>query len=298
MILFLFTLAIISSGLSAPIYKQLSIRNANKCETALMPILWFAPLSVVFCIAALIGDGFNAEELFPAMLSGFGSAIAVYMLIESFKNKSYTLAVILINLNFYIPIVLSLIFLGEKATLLQLFGILALTAAIVIINTGKGTKNDEKTNIWSLAKPLMACIANGIVNFGIKLRQYYLPGTDGYGFFSLCYLFGITFCVIIFLYNYTYNFHNTLNIDVQRNQINKVIIPSVILVFITGVCYLSISMLSEYVNAATEFTVITTLSILLSLIVGWIKYKEKLDVKNMLTILCFLCAVAVHFISH
>lgn len=191
MVIFLFALAVISSWLSVPIYKQLSVRSTSKSETALMPVLWFAPLTAVFGVAAFIGDGFHSAEIFPAALSGFGSATAVYMLIESLKHKSYTLAVILINLNFYIPIVLSWIFLGDKATPLQLFGILILTAAIIIINTGKKTETEGKPEKWALAKPLAACIANGLVNFGIKLHQYILPDRDSFGFFSLCYLFGI-----------------------------------------------------------------------------------------------------------
>jgi hypothetical protein len=100
MVIFLFAFAVISSGLSVPIYKQISVRSASKSETALMPVLWFATLAAVFGVAAFIGDGFHNAEIFPAALSGFGSATAVYLLIESPKHKSYTLAVILINLNF------------------------------------------------------------------------------------------------------------------------------------------------------------------------------------------------------
>jgi EamA-like transporter family. len=294
MVFLLFALAIFSSGLSAPLYKKLALQSADQCQTALMPVLWFIPLSIVFCAAALAGDGFYTSAILPALLSGFGSAAAVYMLIESLKRGSYTLSVILINLNFYIPILLSWIFLGEEATHLQLFGILILTVAIILINTGKKTQSGTVKAKWALAKPLAACVANGLVNFGIKLRQYWAPERGSSGFFALCYLFGTVFCLIFYIYKST----ATNNASKQGLDIKKAAVSALLLGLVTGICYLSISLLSGYVNAATEFTVVTTLSILLSLLVGWVRYKEKLTLRSILSLLCFLGAVVFQIVSY
>lgn len=151
----------------------------------------------------------------------------------------------------------------------------------------------------SVVMPLAACLANGLMNFGIKLRQYLAPDKGSFGFFALCYLFGAVFCLIIFLaHKIAGGGAPSGGAPSGGSSVKRAAAPALLIGLCTGVCYLSISLLSRYVNAASEFTVVTTLSLLLSLIVGWVKYKEKFNLKSALSLLCFLGAIVFQFVSY
>ncbi|MDD4773664.1 MAG: hypothetical protein PHZ09_08675, partial [Eubacteriales bacterium] len=118
------------------------------------------PVSLFFlAAAALSGDlAPNPSLVLTSLLSG-GAAI------------------IIINLNFYIPILFLFVFLGERASFLQLTGIAPATAVIIFINlkSNDGRARNKKDNKSGIISACVACLANGTVNFGIKLRQYHTP---------------------------------------------------------------------------------------------------------------------------
>lgn len=295
-IILLFTVSVAASGSTSYFYKRLTCDSPHRSYSVLASAVWMFPVSLMFFTASSLSGGFTPTYKLTAvaLFSGCATAAAVYMLLESLRKGSYTTAIIIINMNFYIPILLSQLFLGEKATLLQLTGILLATVVIIVINIKSKNSERPKDNISGIISACIACLANGTVNFGIKLQQFYTPGEGQNTFFSLTYFFAAVLSLLLFfiLKNET---EKQLKFYLQFSKLRKLLIPILGLGVCMPLCYYPQSILSGLpeINAAAQFTVTVTGSLILSLAIGWILYKEKITFTGVLSFL--LCSLAIVF---
>lgn len=291
-IIILFAVSITASGSVSYFYKKLAAETQHRSHPMLACAMWMFPVSLLFFFAAILSGGFSPvpQLTAAALLSGLAFAAAAYMLLDSMRKGSYTIAVIIVNLNFYIPILLSRLFLGEKATMLQLAGILFVTAAIIAVNIRADGKKEGLSGIISACA---ACLANGLVNFGIKLQQYLTPGEGQNTFFCLMYLFSAVFSLALF-------FILKGGPSLHYPDIKKLVFPATGIGICIAACFYPQSILSSTpgINAAAQFTVTVTGSLILSLALGWIRYKEKLTLPRMLSLVLCLSAFLFQIISY
>ncbi|MHB1154671.1 MAG: EamA family transporter [Eubacteriales bacterium] len=294
-IILLFTVSVIASGSTSYFYKRLTCDSPHRSYFVLASAAWMFPVSLLFFVVSTITGGFAPTYKLTAvaLLSGCAAAAATYMLLESLRKGSYTTAIIIINMNFYIPILFSRLFLGEKATLLQLTGILLATVVIIVINI-KAKADRPKDNLSGIISACIACLANGMVNFGIKLQQYYTPGEGQNTFFSLTYFFAAVISLLLFFILKEKAEKQSKSI-LQFSKIKKLLIPALWLGVCMPLCYYPQSILSGMpeINAAAQFTVTITGSLILSLVIGWILYKEKVTITGILSLM--LCSLAIVF---
>jgi drug/metabolite transporter (DMT)-like permease len=81
---------------------------------------------------------------------------------------------------------------------------------------------------------------------------------------------------------------------IQFSKLRKLFIPALGLGVCMILCYYPQSILSGMpkINAAAQFTVTITGSLILSLAIGWIRYKERVTYAGVLSLLlCFLAIV-------
>jgi drug/metabolite transporter (DMT)-like permease len=295
-IILLFTVSIIASGSTSYFYKRLTCDSPHRSYSVLTSAVWMFPVSLMFFTASTLSGGFapTYKLTVTAFFSGCATAAAIYMLLESLRKGSYTTAIIIINLNFYIPILLSRLFLNEKATLLQLTGILLATIVIVAINIRSKTGDHPKDNISGIITACFACLANGIVNFGIKLQQYYTPGKGQNTFFCLTYFFAAIISLILYFILKEETEKQSKSF-LQIFKLKKLFIPALGLGICMPLCYYPQSILSGIhdINAAAQFTITITGSLILSLAIGWILYKEKITFTGVISLL--LCSLAIVF---
>lgn len=295
-IILLFTVSVIASGSTSYFYKRLANDSTHRSYSVFASAVWMFPVSLMFFIASSLSGGFapTYKLTAAALLTGCATASAIYMLLESLRKGSYTTAIIIINMNFYIPILLSQLFLGEEATFLQLIGILLATVVIIAINIKSKNSEQPKDNISGIISACIACLANGTVNFGIKLQQFYSPGEGQNTFFSLTYFFAAVISLFLFfiLKDET---EGPSKLFLPFLKSKKLLIPILGLGVCMPLCYYPQSILSgmSEVNAAAQFTVTITGSLILSLAIGWILYKEKVTFTGVLSFL--LCSLAIFF---
>lgn len=283
--------AVLTSGMSGYFYKRVSMVNKAVSASALLPIIWYLPLALVFGIVAL-GEAaaLSAGVVLPALFSGVGAALCAVTLLEGMKRTAYSASVIIINLNFILPVLLSVFFLGEKTGWLQLAGMVVAAVAIVALNGNareegrKEAKEKAKRNPYILLA-VVACIGNGILNFGIKLKQFYSGVAGDSAFYSLCYLFAAVLCMG------AYAVMRTRDQGKCGAGLRRALPYALGIGACNGICFWAMGVAARYMNAAAEFTVITALSILVSLAVGRISLHEKLGKRGLLSLL--FCAVAI-----
>ena len=277
--------AVISSGLSGFFYKRVSEHTKNRAETALVSIFWFVPLAIVFGATALLTGGLNCspDVLLTALMAGVASSGCAFFLQQSMKQNSYSFSIIIVNLSFVFPILLSVLFLSEPTGWLQFAGILI--AITVVVLFGKGGSKGHKTPIAAILMALAASFGNGLIDFAIKIQQYAMPGEGESSFFFFTYLFAAVFSLglwgIFALKGEKVSFKADLSL----------MVPSLGIAACNGVCFFSISLLTSHMNAAAQFTIITSLSIVLSLAIGSIRLKEHLKPREAVSLV--FCAAAI-----
>lgn len=281
MIYLLLLITVAASGGVPAFYRRVSQASQTPAESALYPVLWFGPLAIVFGLVALVQGGAVTPALLGAsLLAGVSICLAAFSLLESLKRGSYSLAVIVVNLNFYVPVLLSWAFLGEQASLLQALGIALFTFVIVFINWKRGEGLGK-----GLGFALLSCLGNGLLNFAIKLHQHRAAEAGEGLFYLFAYGFAALCCAGLFFY---------LRRGGQRRPSVRGILPPALMIgACNGACFLAMGLLAGLLPAAVQFPLVTCLSLLLSLCIGWLRYRERVTAKGLISLGCCLACIGL-----
>ena len=286
MTILLLIICILSSGFTGNIYKKLSGNCAYKYEAAATPSVWFLFLAVFFAVLSLLTkQSFSADLLLSAIPAGVCIFGAAYTLLLSMKVNAISVSVIIVNLNFIIPVVLSALVLREHTGVIQIIGMIISITVIVLLNMGgNGDGNAKKTGILL---PVIACLSNGFFNFFIKVNES--QGGSAFLFFAISYG---TAALLSLAFGFALSFKGRkIEFPLSKDYLHKAIVPMLLIGVCNGVCFYAARMLAERMNAAAQFTAVTCMSILLSLSVGFIFQGDKFNKKSAISI--FFCIVAV-----
>ncbi len=301
----LFALCILTSGAAGNLFRQLSAESRNAADSAGLPFFWYLPLCLVFLIPAGSAPG---KAVIPvAAAGGICLFAAAFLLLESMKQTSLAASVIIVNLNFLIPVLLSVTLLKEHAAPLQLAGMLLSAAVVVFLNRDGGEKKGEGGGFRVLLLPLAACLSNGLLNFFIKLNE--TAGGDRGTFFAI--LYGTAaFCSLSagMLIRLSERRRAGAGHTEPENENTspgryfpplgrKTLPPAAALAVCNGLCFWSEGVLAGRVNAAAQFTVVTAASIAFSLAVGAIWQREPLRLRTAASFAACLCAILCQAVS-
>ncbi len=282
--------AVITSGLSGPLYKIVADGAVGKRATVLAPLCWFLPLAAVFGTVAALNGEWNglAGVLPPALLAGAAAAMCAVALLFSMRRSSYAFAIILVNCSFLFPILLSCLLLHEPTGWWQLVGMAVAVAAIVVLYAAPG---GERTPPLTVLITLAASLGNGLIDFAIKWQQYRTPGAAENLFFCLDYLFASLLCGLAAL---------LIREERPKDGIkprSRFLTAALGIGICNGLCFYCISRSASAMNAAAQFVVITALSIVLSLGIGCYRFKTRLGVREWLGLLACTAAIVFQFLN-
>lgn len=294
MTLLILTLCIVSSGFAGNIYKKLATTSRSVAASLTMPAIWFLMLAVLFgVLSAATRDQPTLASLPIGLLGGAGMAVAASILIESMKKVSLSISIIIMNLNFIIPVLLSALFLHVPAKPLQLAGMLLSISVIVLLNaTPSAAAAGEKSKKTAILLPLLACIANGLVNFCITVNG--ATGAPPMFFFAVVYGSGALGCLAVGLI--THKAIGARGFPIDRTSMRAALPYAALLGVCNGVCFYTERLLADgRMNPAALFTTVTCASIALSLIVGFLFQGDKLTKKSVISmVFCVLAILCQH----
>ena len=281
--------SVATSALAGNLYKYLADRSGSLASSFFMPSVWYILLSAVFAVMALPGLGSGGGFLvIPAVAAGICIASSAVSLIESMKGYMVSIPIIIINLNFVIPIILSLLFLNEKASAISLIGTAAAAAVIIIINASEKGGGSRRGIILAVC----ACLCNGLVNFFIKLNA--AGGGDQNIFFAVMYLSAALFASAVgLIVRAAGKSGDSAGIKKEMKGALKYMLA---LGACNGICFLTMSMMSGMMNASVQFTVVTSLSLIFSVVYGCLIQKDRFTVKTAVSLLLCVAAVAAQMI--
>ena len=296
----LFALCIVSSGLEGNVYKRLTADSRSRAGSALMAGSWCLALALLFVAAALLTRSTAITPVRALIAAGGGLCLflASFLLLEAMKTNTLSVSVIIMNLNFVVTVALSALVLRERVSWLQLAGMLVSVAAILLLNFKGDVKGSPAGAVFV---PLLASVANGILNFCIKCGSSAAEATGltgQFAFFAVLYFTAALAAggTALVLARKRRGDADALASETQPQAATQ-LFPAKVWPFLalmgvlSGACFFTEALLAGRINAAALFTVLTSASIILSVTVGLLFQKERFTWKVAVSLV--FCAVAI-----
>ena len=276
--------------------------------------LYTAIVGVAIGFFLLLFDGANFKLDTPALLSSllFGSMIVLCQLVTFYSLRITTgaLSNMCNTASVLIPTLFGIIVFKEEFTIGTGIGIVLFFAAAYLISSKNNATTEQKP--FTL-KTLLACLgvffSNGLGSVSMQLFAKYSVGVSESGFMFYTYVF-TSAILLVFVSILLINAKRKLSLSAtapteqtqmqMQAQAQKPRLPVFAKVlFLFGILSTAISffinqantVIAPHIPAAVLFPSLKSGALLMGVLVGWIVFKEKLSVKNMIGVV--LCVAAL-----
>lgn len=272
-----------ASGLSLS-YKFGARRTVDPVSS---PPLMCGMASVLVCLVytllAFVLDGGIAfpqkVSIWYAVLAGVAYTTAALGYLLALSCGPYSVTLIVLNISSFMPILYSHLILDEPISGWQLAGLAILVGACVTLTVlrSRGSKGGKFNLKWMLYA-LLTFIANGFINFAIRLNTTLTPDTSRNSLFAVAYALAAVLCFSFFFVS---------------GGIRKGIHPKPLLAPAAGVAAsLTLqltpnSILPLYLTAALQYPLVNGMTILAGVVIGVVFFKEKIGLGG------YLCVAAI-----
>ncbi|WP_250432657.1 EamA/RhaT family transporter [Hanstruepera flava] len=237
---------------------------------------------------SLSSKPFNVSETIQS--EWFLGAIALGMLFISIFNimaivsqrNGLSVASVATKMSVVIPVIFGIYVYGESTGLQKLFGILLALVAVVLVSV-KPRSNFQLKNKFLL--PFLLFLGSGIIDTSIKYIETYYIEDNGIPLFSatiFCFAAINGFSVLIY---------KKLKGELKFNKLSLVGGFVLGIVNYASIYYLLKALDHESLESSTIFTVNNVAIVMLSGLIGFILFKEKLSIKNWLGVVVAILSI-------
>ena len=268
------------SGLSLS-YKLGAKRTVDPVSS---PPLMCGMASVLVCVVysalAFFMDGGIAfpqkQSLWYALMAGCAYTTAALGYLLALSCGPYSVTLIILNISSFMPILYSHLILDEPVSVWQLVGLAVLLGACVTLTVlrSRGNKGGKFNIRWMLFA-LMTFVANGFINFAIRLNTRLTPDTSRNSLFAVAYALAAVLCFVFFFLS---------------GGVRKKLRPGPLMAPAAGVAasltmqLTPNSILPLYLTAALQYPLVNGMTILAGVAIGVIFFKEKIGLGGWLCI--------------
>ena len=272
-----------ASGLSLS-YKLGAKRTADPVSS---PPLMCGMAAVLVCLVyTLLAFALDGGIAFPqkvsiwyAVLAGAAYTTAALGYLLALSCGPYSVTLIILNISSFMPILYSHLILDEPISGWQLAGLGILLGACVTLTVlrSRGNKGARFNLKWMLYA-LLTFVANGFINFAIRLNTTLTPDTSRNSLFAVAYALAAVLCFSFFFLS---------------GGIRKGIRPKPLMAPAAGVAAsLTLqltpnSILPLYLTAALQYPLVNGMTILAGVVIGIVFFKEKIGLGG------YLCVAAI-----
>ncbi|MCT4615467.1 MAG: EamA family transporter [Marinifilaceae bacterium] len=277
-------LSIVFSCLILISFKLFTRFNIDKLEAITINYL-----TASFCSIILINENTpKFQELINYDWFWYSALISIFFIVcfilfaQSSQKAGVGITAIASRISLIIPICISYIFLNESLNYTKIIGIILSIISLYFII--KGNEQKKQTKLIFILLPLILFFANGINESLMKIIETKMVNGNTILFISCIF----TFCLILGL---LYKLMYTRNIYFSY----KNIIAGIILGFFNfSSTYFFLKAISKF-ESAIFFPIVNISIVSISVIIGYIFFKEKLTKKNILGII--LAIISIFLIS-
>lgn len=263
---------------------------------------YYQLLSTLFSLItlAIVGfNGFNWQTILCGMGTAIFLAIELFTGIEALKGCSLIVSQMFSVGALFIPCIVGIFLFDEPMSICQWVGLLLFTISMYFLIAPTKKKNDDKPKKMALRTWLMLIIcmlASGGTMVVQKVFSVLVPNGNvaTYSFlmfaFSAVLLYGIYFFLCIIQRKET----KIEKMDNKWKPLTKVLlICGGFLAFAVFVINMLVTELGKTVESAILFSVSYAISIIITILVGTLYYKEKINVKNVIGIVLCVGSLAI-----
>ena len=211
-----------------------------------------------------------------------------YLISQTAQRISISTASVANKMSVIMPVLFSVIFLGQQLSVLKIVGIV-LAMLAVYLSTRPYSKETVKVNfIWL---PIMVFIGSGLIDITINAaNQFYLKSTTDSALFSICTFisaFIIGSGVLIYL-AFIKKTISVKEIIAPKNIVGGLIlgVPNYFSIY-----FIFKSLEVNILQSAQLFPVLNLSNVALSALLGWLVYREKLSVINIAGIVLAIISI-------
>jgi drug/metabolite transporter (DMT)-like permease len=219
--------------------------------------------------------------------------ISVFYLISLTAQKiSIAAASVANKMSVVIPVLFSIIFIGESFNTMKIIGIIL--ALIAVYFTNKRNTAEHHTSKTLLWLPVLVFIGSGLIDTGINAAKTYLftlpvhSDLFSIGVFASAFIIGI--CVLAF--QFLKQPKGSIKFEL-KSLIGGIVlgIPNYFSIF-----FILKSLEANIFTSAQLFPVLNISNVVLTALVGFLVFKEKLSTKNLLGVL--LAVISILLITY
>ena len=275
--------------------------------------IYYETLAAVFSLITLCITGFDNFTV-STMICGFITAVFLmlqfYASLNAIKGCKLIVSQMMNNGGMLICCLLSWVWFGEKMSVLQGVGLLIFFIAAYLLSAAKREKDGNKPQkiskvTWILLLTMM--LAEG----GVEVSQKYFSlkvGSGNAAWFSFFMFLSSALIMTTGLMVIQVKEKRSTRLPLQEEQIhtaeqespktklrlNKTLmICGSLLAFAVFVINLLVTRLGKEISSVILFPVSASISVCITVIVGWIVYKEKLTMKNLIGVALGLISIIV-----
>ncbi|MBQ8409413.1 MAG: EamA family transporter [Clostridia bacterium] len=220
----------------------------------------------------------NSLLLLIAALSGVASAAFVVSWLLSVRSGAYMMVEVFLLIGVIVPILLCRVFFAEEIGLWQVVGIAVLLVAVYIMCT-YNTSVKGKMSIGALCLLILCGLSNGVADFSQKLFVKLIPDGSVAAFNFYTYVFAAVTLLVAYVVFYQADKKRGLH---PRKPF-AVVKPIWYYVLIMAVCLFANSFFKTqaalYLDAVQIYPLNQGCSVILSLLMAAIIFKEKINIK-------------------
>ncbi len=287
---FLILLAVgASTGLSLS-YKFGARRTADPVSSPpLMCTLAAGFVCIIYTLLAVFADGGIAFpqkiSLLYAAMAGIAYSTAAVCYLLALSCGPYSVTVVILNVSSFMPILYSHLALDEPISPWQLAGLGLMLCACVLLTVfrNRGAQKSRISLRWAVFA-LLTFLSNGFVNFSIRLNTALTPDTSRNSLFAAAYALATAVCFLFFLFS---------------GGIRKGIRPKPLVAPALGVAgSLAVQLtpnaiLPMYLTAAMQYPLVNGVTIVFSVVIGVVFFKEKIGPAGILCVAAIIGAMCL-----
>ena len=242
----------------------------------------FGAGSLALLIVNLVSfDGFSIYTLLLALIYGVLLLCAQWFYTIALARGKTAICATLYSFGFLIPTLSGAIFWDEKITVCGYLGILTIIPVLIISGMGKKSNDKKNSSLAYLPPVIVALICSGGLGVIQKIQQ-----KSSYAMQTKTFVFlAFTFCFVVSLLFF---------LALKRGD-TKIAPKNLASGALVGVFFATCNILNTYLagrlDSAIFFPLLNIGSILLSLILGIIIYKERLTKKDSIVLLLSATAI-------
>lgn len=272
-------LTIIISVLLLLIFKAFQKYGVNSLVAIVVNYITAGVTGILFLNSNIsIGAIFQSDWIYICMPLGVLFISIFYLIALTTQKISISAASVANKMSVIMPVVYSLIFLGQQLSVVKIIGIVLAMLAVYLSTRSSKKENVSATLIWL---PVLVFVGSGLIDIAINAANaFYIRSNEESSLFSICtFLSAFTVGIIILLYLVIVKRSLTIKeVVAPKNIIGGLVlgIPNYFSIF-----FIFRSLDSHVLQSAQLFPVMNLSNVALSAFLGWLVFKEKLSPINL-----------------